>query len=1394
MGIAATDLSRRFRRLPADKRRLFLAALAEKGIAFGSLPIVPAEEAGPAPLSYAQERLWLMGRMGGDPALLHIAGGLDLTGALDTATLDRAIGQLIARHDGLRTGFRATDGDGVEAFVAPVNASVLRVEDLSALDAARRDERAAALSVEEARRPFDLAAPPLMRALLLRLGPDRHRLLLTIHHLVCDGRSVDILLDDLLRLYTDGPAAELPPLPIAYGDYARWQRDWLEAGERERQLAWWRAQFGTGDAVIALPSDRPRPALQSFRGAAVTFSLDAAGAESLRAVAHSAGATQAMVLFAALALLLSRYTGERDLRIGVPVANRGRPETEHVVGLFVNTLAIRIAVDPAESFADLVGRVRAAFVEAQEHQDLPFEQLVEALQTQRSVSHTPLVQVMHTHRVEAGTALRAGGLAVEPFARETGGIQFDLALESVETGAGIAGAFGYARDLFQRATMERLRDGFLRLLTSAVSCPDARVDGFALVSAAELARLSSPLPGPLPLVEATVPELIAAAARARPDAPAVICGQATTTFAALEAEADRLARRLVRRGLRPEEPVAVAMPRGAAQIAIFLAIMRAGAAFLPLDPAQPPERSTAILKAAGVRLVVGAGSALDDLPALDGVAHLDAEESDETEDPVPMPALHPGQLAYVIFTSGSTGTPKGVGVAHGPLAMHVRATGAVYETGPDTRELHVLSMAFDGAQERWMVPLAFGGCVVLKPDGLWTPRQALDAMERFGVTHAGFPTAYMHPLALEAARAGTPPTPRSYAFGGEALSRESFGLIGRALAPTFLINGYGPTEAVISPLVWKVGPEAAVERPHAPIGRAVGTRRALILDASLQPVPVGVTGELHLGGDGLARGYLGRPGETAARFLPDPFGAPGSRMYRTGDLARWRPDGTVEYLGRSDAQVKLRGFRIELGEVEAALLAQETVAAAAACVRPGPAGPMLVAHVVPAPGAGLDAAALRAALARRLPDYMVPARIVPLERLPLTPAGKLDRAALPEPEPLPEADPGDTRPLTDTESRIARIWAEALGLPGIPPDQNVFEAGANSLIALRVLTALEAAFPGRSPTIADLFNNQTVATLAAALAADAVGTAQVVRLTRSGTQPLLYCLPGLMVNTREYAPLARRLGPDQPVSGFVCYSLTEARKSVVSVEDIAARYAEVIRTECGGRPCTLLGWSWGGVLAFEAARMLGSDIDLNFVGMLDVCDLDVSFAVGALPDLTPEATERLERQVGAWLERSPMRGDWEDLFGRMDPGLRVQLLAYVQASGAPLPLDGPGLGSKEYEFWTFVDNTLLFRRYRARPFACPVRVWLAGESIARGLNHVDWSRLTPRVESVDVIAGVTHRQIVDAPAFHDSFAGRLTTRPRDPDNRLRPASADHDGAGEKTRITGSATTAKPIPA
>ncbi|MFG1478726.1 amino acid adenylation domain-containing protein [Xanthobacter sp. V4C-4] len=1354
MAPSPADLALRFARLPADKRHQFLEALAAAGIDFRLLPIPALERAdGRAPLSFAQSRMWVAQQMGGDPALATIAGGLILHGPLDADALAAAFADLSNRHEALRTTIAEGAGGTPEQVIHAEPLAALTRIDLSGAEAGNR--RLAALSDADARQPFDLATGPLTRATLARLDAERHALLVTQHHIISDAASLAVLLRELMALYAArraGTPAALPPLALHYADYAAWQRNWLSAGEMARQIEGWRARLGDGGAPLDLPADRPRPATRSHRGARHTVRLPPDLCDRLRAVTRAAAASTAMGLTAVLAALLFRLTGDGRQRIGIPASNRDRADTQDLVGLLVNTLAIRVDVAGGLSFHELLARVRAALLDGESLRDTPFEEVVEALQPARSLARSPLFQVMHSHLVEA-PAPRVAGLTLTPLPRETGAIAFDLVLESVEQADGaMTLAFGYARDLFKADTVARLAQDVLTLANGCLAGPDRPLAEIALVDAATLDRLSAPWPGPPPLADQPIPHLIAAAARRDPDAPAVLFGAETMRFGTLDAEANRIARHLLRLGVAAEDRVAVGLRRTPRALAAFLGVLKSGAAFVPFDPDHPAERIAHVIADCGARLALVEP---DGPPLPDGVAALRLEWLDlgDLPDTPPEVTIHADQLAYVIYTSGSTGRPKGVGVPHGALAGHVRATGALYGTCRETRELHVLSFAFDGAHERWMVPLAFGGAIILRDQGLWTAQQTRDALARHGATHAGFPPAYLAQLADWVEAAGDPPPVSLYSFGGEAMPRAVFETVKRALRPRTLINGYGPTEAVISPLAWRVDAAASFEGPYAPIGRAVGARRAYVLDAALQPVPPGVAGELYLAGTGLARGYLGRPGATAERFVPDPFGPAGGRMYRTGDRVRWLADGTVDYLGRADHQIKLRGFRIEPGEIEAHLRQDETVREALVMLRTDDGAPRLVAYVTATAGAQAQDAALRAALRTRLPDYMVPARVVVLDAFPLTPNGKVDRAALPPP---PEAaGPAEVPPRGATEEAIAAIWREVLGRERVAANQNFFELGGHSLAALRVLSLLQRRFPDRRIALPLLFSHQDIASLAAAIDADGVEAPQVVRLNPHGSRPPLYCFPGLMVNTREYAPLVRRLGPDQPVTGFVCYSLTEERNSLVSVEEIAARYADHIRAECAGGGATLLGWSWGGVLAFEAARLLKGEVDIGFVGMLDVCNLDVSFAVGRLADIAPGDRARLAARVAGWLDKAPMRAEWETLFARMDEPLTAQFLRYVETIGADLPVDGPALGSREYELFTFIDNTLLYRTYRMAPLDVPVRVWLAENSLARGLDLVDWHRYSPRVDQVEVVPGVTHREIVESRRFHDSFARSL---------------------------------------
>jgi amino acid adenylation domain-containing protein len=878
--------------------------------------------------------------------------------------------------------------------------------------------------------------------------------------------------------------------------------------------------------------------------------------------------------------------------------------------------------------------------------------------------------------------------------------------------------------------------------------------------------IADPAHAPVPVPAAapdgdreTVPARLARLAAAEPGRPAVLFDGATLTRGDLDARAAALAAGLAARGIGRGHRVAVALERAPETIVALLGVMRAGAAFLPLDPAYPAARVRMMLADAGITdcLTTPALAARLELPP--GIARLDPATWPVTLDGgLACPALpEPGDPAYLIYTSGSTGAPKGVLVEHGPLAMHCRTTAAAYAMDADSRELHVLSFAFDGAHERWMTPLIAGGCIVLRGPELWTAAETLAQIRRHRVTHAGFPTSFIGQLAEWAERLGAAPSVRVYSFGGEAMARETFARVGRALKPWRLINGYGPTECVISPLIWTVPPETTFDEPYAPIGVPVGARAAYVLGPDLEPVAEGETGELYIGG-GLARGYWNRPALTAERFLPDPFAAGGGRMYRTGDRVRRRSDGSLAFAGRADDQVKIRGHRIEIGEVEAALRALPGVAEAVVLRREGPAGAYLAGYVVPARGRRPEAGRLRAGLARTLPEPMVPASLTLLDRLPVTANGKLDRNALPD----PAADDRRGRPPgTATERRLAVIWSEVLGFPVRVADRRFFDLGGDSLSALRLVARLRLIAPRGGIGVADLLRDPTLAELAARIDAgsDAAedGPAPLVRLSAGragGGRPLLVLFPGLLVSTREYEPLVARLGPEQEAHGFLCASLVEEIRPLPTVADLADAYAARVRGLMHGRAgsCVFLGWSWGGVLAYETARRLGSGIPLDWVGMLDACGLEANFAPGAGRPIGPGERATHEAMLAAWLARSPMRAAWEALRARMDPEAEVQFLRFLAAEPQPLPTDGPEVGSRERMLWTLVDHALQVRALRLEPGAVPIRSFVAEDSLARGLPVIDWAPLTDRLLAVETVPETDHLDIVLSPHLHDRIA------------------------------------------
>ena len=868
----------------------------------------------------------------------------------------------------------------------------------------------------------------------------------------------------------------------------------------------------------------------------------------------------------------------------------------------------------------------------------------------------------------------------------------------------------------------------------------------------EPANALDPAPASAPDADPeSVPARLASLAAADPEKPAVLFGAETLTRGDLDARAAALAAGLAARGIGRGERVAVALERSPEIIVALLGVFRARAAFLPLDPEYPAARIHMMLEDAGITQCITTPeiAARLDLPA--GIARLDPAALAAPGEPM-LQMPEPDDPAYLIYTSGSTGRPKGVLVEHGPLAMHCRTTADAYEMDAASRELHSLSFAFDGAHERWMTPLVAGGCIVLRGPELWTAAETLVQIRRHRVTHAGFPTSYIGQLADWAERLGEAPEVQVYSFGGEAMARETFTRLGRILKPRLLINGYGPTECVISPLIWKVPPGTTFEEPYAPVGSPVGTRAAYVLGPDLEPMAPGATGELYIGG-GLARGYWRRPALTAERFLPDPFAPQGGRMYRTGDRVRQRPDGSLAFAGRADDQVKIRGHRVEIGEVEAALRALPEVADAVVLRREAPAGVYLAGYVVPASGRRPEAGRLRAALARRLPEPMVPASLTLLDRLPVNANGKLDRNALPD----PAADDRRGRPPgSATERRLAGIWSEVLGFPVRVADRRFFALGGDSLSALRLVARLRLIAPRGGIGVADLLRDPTIADLAARIDAEAEATDEgltpTVRLSAGGgsERPLLVLFPGLLVSTREYEPLVAHLGPGQEAHGFLCASLVEAVRPLPDVAKLAVAYAERVRGLMRVRPrgCAFLGWSWGGVLAYETARLLGPGFPLEFVGMLDVCGLEPNFARGAGRPIYAEERAAHETMVTGWLERSPMRAHWEGLRARMDPEAAVQFLRFLAAEPQPLPTDGPEVGSRERILWTLVDHAIQFRALRLVPGSVPIRSFVAAESRARGLPVIDWQPLTTRLLSVETVPETDHLDIVLSPHLH----------------------------------------------
>ena len=1227
-------------------------------------PIPPIPEATTElPLSFAQEQLWFLQQMEPESPAYNIPLAWRLEGALDTSSLTAALVALRERHESLRTVF-GTEGGLPCPRLLPAAPFSPGLEDLSTLAESDRQAALERVLAREMHRPFNLSQGPLIRAQLVRLAPQRHVLLLVLHHAICDGWSVGVVaseLGSLYRAHVTGQSAALPPLPLRYVDYAAWQRRSLQGTRLEELLAFWKRQLD-GLTPLELPADLPRPAVLGWKGATLPLRISRETTARLEVLAREEDASLFMVLLSAFAILLGRYCGQEDIAVSTPVAGRTRPELEKLVGPFLNTLILRADLSGDPTFPAVLRRVRESCLAAYEHQDVPFDKLVQALAPARDPSRAPFTPVAFMLQNLPEVGLELPGLSVGHVSVEPDTTQAELVLTlHPEADGGLGGTFSFSTELFEAPTITRMMEHWQRLLEGLAERPRARIATLPLLGNEERRELLVEWSGQardFP-THTCLHELFAAQVARTPGATAVVFQETSLTYAELDRRANQVAWRLRKLGAGPEVLVGLCAERSLEMVIGLLGILKAGAAYVPLDPSYPPERLGVLVEDSRLTLLLTQRKLVGHLPPHGASRVLLDDETLATEpERAPESGVGPDNLAYVIFTSGSTGRPKGVLVQHRGVVNHSTAVARAFELGAEDRFLQFFSLSFDGSVEELFPTWFSGATVVLMP---WHVPDSLAAftqlLARQRVTIAEVPTAWWHVWcdALARGEASLPESLRLVAVAGEAVQPKALALWNRAVGERVgWCNTYGPTEATVTTTLYGPrGRERAREERLPPIGEPIDNLRVYVLDGELAPVPVGVPGDLYVGGAGVTRGYAHRPELTAERFIPDPFSTSGGeRLYRTGDRARWLRDGSLEFCGRLDNQVKIRGFRIELGEVEAAVGACPHVRQAVVVDRYDARGERyLAAYVVPdGEEPRPTPTSLRSLLEQRLPAYMVPARFLLLDGLPLNANGKVDRRALPAPE-MGAAEEGYIAPRSTLEVSLARIWEDVLEVQAVGVDDNFFEIGGHSLLMMRVLARMEREL-GRTLPLSALLQHPTVAQLAEHLGTGATATrwSPCVLLQRGqpGRTPLFLVHPA---NGRVlgYARTVRHLARHLPVYGLQAIGLDEGQRPLERIEDMVSLYLEGLREVRPKGPYMLGGFSAGVPIAFELARRLeesGEEVSL-------LVDLDGSAPQLVRSEVAPETaeTELLDVWINQYREErgeAPIPGLRETL-SRMSP-------------------------------------------------------------------------------------------------------------------------------------------------
>jgi amino acid adenylation domain-containing protein len=1189
------------------------------------------------PTSFAQRRLWFIDQLDPGNTLYNLLTPFRVRGRLDRGRLERAFGEVIARHEILRTTFRAVDGEPMQIVAAAADFHLPAV-DLRPLPATAREAEVARIIDKESSRPFDLREGPLVRAVLLDLGAAEQVLLLSLHHIITDSWSQDVLMRDWTAAYAALASGEDPSLPepaIQYGDFAAWQRDAMRGGILEAEKAYWRGKLA-GVAPLDLPH-LPRPAKgRTPEGASVAFQLPESLSAALRAMARAEGVTTFVALLAGWKAFLARYTGQTDIAVGSPISDRDSTETEGLIGFFLNTLVLRTGLEGNPTVRETLRRVRETALEAFAHQDLPFEMMVEDLQPARRPGRNPLLSVMFVLMTGEEKTWRTPDGLIEPMPVEDTKAKFDLLLHLRDTGRRIGGLLVYDKALFTPEMIERIATHYGTFLSSMAAHPDTGIGSLSMIRSEERERIlhawndtASPYPA-----DRTVDALFREQAQLNPGAVAIEEGGKVVTYGELDRQSDAIAATLAGHGVQPGDAVAIALPRSAGLIAGILGILKAGAAYVPLDPSCPGSRLDLMLRESGATILIGEegnaiGSGSVTRISIDSCLVLPSDSGVPASGFVPRPSSSP---AYIMFTSGSSGVPKAVRVPHRGISRLVINTNYV-QFMPGDVVAHASNTSFDASTfEIWGALLHGARLVIVPTETLLSPQELAGFIRERAVSILFLTTPLFHHLAREIP--GAFGSLRYLVTGGDALQPEAARAVLRAAPPAHLVNGYGPTEVTTFAVCHEVT-DVPAEAASIPIGRPISNTRAYILDAALEPVPAGISGELYLGGPGVAGGYLNDPERTAASFIPDPFsGDASSRLYKTGDLARWRDDGVIEFLGRADNQVKIRGYRVEPGEIEAALLRHPRVREAMVLPRADSTGQkQLAAFLVPHPGAPIGPAELRAHLLGSLPDYMVPAAFAFLEALPLNANGKVDLAAL-RAQPLVETARAHESPGTWMESALIAIWEEILGRRPIGVTDDFFTLGGHSLLAIRMLAEVRKR-TGIKIAPRTVFEGPTIRHLAlAARHPEAVARTAMVPVQTGGSLAPFFFLHGDFVEGGLYCiNMARQIGPERPFYAIDPHGVHDVPPQ--TIEEMAAARLELVRQVRPHGPYVLGGFCNGGLVAFEMARQLeaaGERVSSLILLSVDGSNAEFSW-LERLIGLVAGRGERRFRSFLKWRER-----------------------------------------------------------------------------------------------------------------------------------------------------------------